>query len=145
MITASITVSPTNPREITVEVLAPLKNPRALNAVLAQRLANEIKDHFRLKNAEPNKRGWSKTNFWSQLGRATAVDKDSVSDTGATVVVADARYRVHLFGGTIRPTGGRKFLTIPLVVEASGLNPASYERKTKREQWFSFQVRTACM
>ena len=132
MITASITVSP-SARQIAVEVLGPLENRKGLNAVLAQRLAVEIKEHFRVKNGQPNNRGWRKTGFWNQLSRATAVDKDSITDTGADVVVADARLAIHLYGGQIKPTGGREFLTIPLIQEANGLRVDSYEKKFKRE------------
>ena len=131
MIAVSITQSPADSRSLLVAVEGPLKNRSGLNKVLADRLADFLQEHFRKRNAEPNKRGWTKTNFWAQLGRATNVGK--VTEDGATVVVADARYRIHLFGGTIKPTGGRKFLTIPLVPEARGLNPSSYEQKTGRE------------
>jgi hypothetical protein len=131
MITAAVTLSPENPRSILVAVDGPLKNRRGLNAALAQRLSDLLADHFRGRNSEPNKRGWAKTNFWSQVGRAT--DVGEIREDGATVVVAEARFRIHLFGGTIKPTGGRKFLTIPLVQEARGISVATYERKTGRE------------
>ena len=131
MISAGITVNPRPARSVLVEIAETVQDRRGLHAVLAQRLANELKDHFRERNARPNKRGWKKTGFWNQLGRATAVE--SVDADGAIVAVADARFRIHLFGGTIKPTGGRKWLAIPLVQDAAGLNVASYERKTKRE------------
>ena len=65
MITARVTTSPKDSRSLLVEIAGPLQNRRGLNAVLAQRLADELKDHFRAKNAHPNKQGWPKTNFWA--------------------------------------------------------------------------------
>lgn len=131
MISVRCDYSPSMPRDFVVQLSTRLEDRQPLNKVLAQRLANELKDHFRAKNAVPNKRGWKRTNFWANLGRATGVA--SVTDTGATVTVADARYAIHVYGGTIKPTGGRKFLTIPLVKDAAGLSVKDYERKTGRE------------
>lgn len=131
MIAVFVTQSPADSRLLLVAVEGPLKNRLGLNKTLAQRLSDLLQDHFRERGGEPNKRGWKKTGFWPQVGRSTDVGK--VTEDGATVVVGDARFRIHLFGGTIKPTGGRKFLTIPLVPDAQGLNPASYEKKTGRE------------
>lgn len=131
MISIRCDYSPSMPRDFTVQLSTRLENRVPLNKVLAQRLANELKDHFRAKNAVPNKRGWKKTNFWAHLGRATGVAE--VTETGATVTVADARYAIHVYGGTIKPTGGRKFLTIPLVPDAAGLSVKDYERNRGRE------------
>lgn len=131
MISIRCDYSPAHPRDFTVQIGTRLEDRTALNKVLAQRLANVLKDHFRAKNAEPNKRGWRKTNFWARLGRATGVA--SVTETGATVTVADARYAIHVYGGTIKPTGGRRFLTIPLVQDAAGLSVKDYERNRGRE------------
>src|SRR5688572_23363316 len=101
MISATVTMSPADARSVLVEISGPLENRRELNEVLAHRLADELRDHFRTKNAEPNKKGWSKTNFWSQVAAATAVGE--ITDESATVSVADQRYNIHLYGGTIRP------------------------------------------
>ncbi len=131
MISLGVFLDHHDPRRIMVQIAGPLQNRRGLNAVLGQRLADELTDHFRGKNREPNKRGWKKTGFWADLAGATAVS--SITDDAAVVSVADVRYRIQLYGGTIKPTGGRKFLTIPLVEAANGLSVASYERKTGRE------------
>jgi len=130
MISVAVTISP-DLKIVGVAIQGVVNNRAGLNAVLAERLALELQDHFRAKNAEPNKRGWSKTGFWAQLARVTEVE--SVTAAGATVTVADHRFAIHLYGGTIKPTGERKFLSISLVEEARGLNPSSYEHKTGRE------------
>ena len=133
MIAVTVKATPAATREVLVEIdraLSPLTR-RRLHKVLAARLANELADHFRTRNAEPNKRGWSKTGFWGQVARSTGVTR--ADEAGAEVSVADQRFRIHVHGGTIKPTGGRKYLTIPLVPEARGLNVASYERKTRKK------------
>ncbi|MEI6655352.1 MAG: hypothetical protein WCP45_11330, partial [Verrucomicrobiota bacterium] len=104
---------------------------RALNAALAARLEADLHTHFRARNTEPNKMGASKTHYWQDISNATAVT--SITASGAVVSIADVRFRIQLFGGTIKPTGGRKFLTIPLIAEARAHRVADYEKTTGRK------------
>lgn len=128
MITLTITADTAGTNAFLVKIEGVLKNPRGLNAALGSRLADELQDHFRGRNAEPNKMGAPKTNYWQQVAEATKVE--SITDSAAIVAVAEQRFRIHLFGGTIKPTGGRKFLTIPLIKEARALRAREYESKT---------------
>lgn len=128
MISLSITSNAAEVNSFLVKIEGEIKNPRALNAALGNRLADELQDHFRARNREPNKMAAVKTNFWSDVASATKVE--TITDHGVTVVVADVRVRVHVFGGTIVPTNGRKFLTIPLVKDARGMRVAEYESKS---------------
>jgi hypothetical protein len=130
MISIKVTIAPESPKQILVELQGKLTNPRALNAALAERLSDELQTHFRRKNAQPNKRGWTKTNFWNQIANTTSVA--SVSDAGAIVTVAEERFRIHVTGGTIFPGPGKKALTIPLIQEARGLMASSYAQKFNR-------------
>lgn len=111
-----------------VRITGQLQSRRSLHAALGNRLADALQDHFRARNAEPNRMQAPKTNYWNQLAEATQVT--SVTDEQAVVSIADARFRIQLFGGTIRPTGGRRFLTIPLVPQARGRRVAEYEKAT---------------
>jgi hypothetical protein len=131
VISLSITTDAANLRSFLVRVEGELHDPRGLNAALGSRLADELQDHFRTRNSEPNRMGAPKTNFWQDVAEATSMIE--ATPTGATVAVAEVRFRVHLFGGVIRPTGGRKFLTIPLIKEARGLRVADYEKQTGRK------------
>lgn len=131
MISLTITADTAAANAFLVKIQGELKNPRGLNAALGSRLADELQDHFRSRNGEPNKLGGLKTNFWQQVAEATLLT--SVTDTEAIVSVAETRFRIHLFGGTIKPTGGRKFLTIPLIKEARSLRVAEYEKQTGRK------------
>jgi hypothetical protein len=93
-----------------------LSDLRPLLVVLQRRAVNAVKEHFLVRNREPNSMGWPKRNFWSREGRdntgAGAVTADS-----AEVVVASAAIAHKLSGGTITPKRG-KFLAIPLTAEA---------------------------
>lgn len=127
----TITTDLAETRTFLVQVTGELTNRRGLNAALGATLAAELQDHFRARNAEPNKMGAPKTNFWDQVAEATALT--DITEDGATVSVAEARYRIQLYGGTITPTGGRKFLTIPLIKEARGLRVSAYEQLTGKK------------
>jgi hypothetical protein len=124
-----VTVDPAG-RQFVVDVGDEVANRRGLNAVLADRLADELVEYLRRDNArKPNNMGAPRTNFYNRVADATAVA--SVSETGATVAIAEPRFRVHVFGGTIKPVKA-KMLTIPLVKEARGLRASSYARKFGR-------------
>jgi hypothetical protein len=125
-----ITMTPDDPRTILVGLSGTVSNRRGLNAVLADRYVEVLVDHFRKRNAEPNKLGGKRTNFWGQIADATSVA--SVDDSKAVVTVAEDRFAIHLFGGDIVPKAA-KALTIPLVAEAHGLRAASYERLMGRK------------
>jgi hypothetical protein len=128
MISISITADDKDVRAFLVNITGEIRNPKSLNDALGKRLARELQGHFRARNSEPNKMAAAKTNFWSQIGEATAMTE--ATDAGATVTIAEQRFRIHLYGGVIRPTGGRKFLTIPLIKEARALRVREYERRS---------------
>lgn len=113
-----------------VNLAGKIEHRRELNKSLAIRLRRELQEHFRSKNAVPNKMGATKTNFWNQVADAT--DILEITESGATVQVAEQRYNIQLFGGTILPVKA-KALTIPLIPEARGESVASYKLKTGRE------------
>lgn len=131
MISISVTVDATATRDFLVHVQGDLKDRRGLNAALGSRLADELQDHFRQRNKEPNKMQAPKTNFWESIAESTQVE--SISESGAVVAIAEKRFRIHLFGGTIKPTGGRQWLTIPLIKEVRGIRVRDYENKTGRK------------
>lgn len=127
MIGVEITVSGKG-REFLVKLTGDITNREGLNDALGRSLARMLQTHFREKNTEPNKMNAPKTNFWESVAAATALIE--VTETDATVSIAENRFRIHLFGGVIKPTGGRKFLTIPKIPEARGLRVSSYEQQS---------------
>lgn len=139
MIKVQVTVNDAAARSFLVKIEGGLRDRRALHEALALRLAEELKAHFIKKNAVPNRMGAPRTNFWQEVADATQVAE--VSESGATVAIAEARYRLHLFGGTVVPKKA-KALTIPLVIEARGESAASYQLKMGR-RLFSIPGRKA--
>ena len=93
-----------------------LGRPRPITEAAAQATVVELQKHFLARNREPNKRGWTKQNFWTKEGRnKTAID--DLQDTRATVAVASPAIAHKFTGGTIRPKRG-KYLALPLTAEA---------------------------
>lgn len=127
MIAVTGNVDARGARSFLVDVKVKLEKRRDFNEALGIRLRRELRTHFTRRNSEPNKMDAPKTNFWNQVAAAT--DLGEITETGAEVRVAEARFRIHLFGGTIVPKVA-KALTIPLIKEARGESVASYRRKT---------------
>lgn len=83
---------------------------------LGQRLANELRDHFDRRNAQGNKKGWPRSNFWNRVvKRATSMTQ--ALPTEATVTIASREFIHKLKGGTVGAKSGR-MLAIPLRGEA---------------------------
>ena len=99
-----------------------LKRRRPLNAALGKRAELELRDHFLLRNEEPNKKGWPKQNFWNRIRTATAVS--AINEEGATVSVADPAFAQKYYGGQITPKES-KYLAIPAIASAYGKSPLS--------------------
>lgn len=96
---------------------------RALMEVLGKTHERTSQDHFQAKNNRPNKRGWPKQNFWASVRSSTSFR--SASENTATIAVGEPGFRSHLFGATIRPRSGRRFLAIPMRAAAYGIMPSS--------------------
>ncbi len=115
---------------IEIKISSAVRNRRALNAALASRLVDLLRDHFHQKNALPNAMGAAKTNFWNKIAQATQVA--AITDDGATIAIADQRVNIHIYGGRIVAKAAGA-LTIPLIPEARGLFARSYELATGRD------------
>jgi len=101
---------------------AQLRRPRPLLEAAAKAVVNRLKDHFKARQGEGNRRGWPSHRFWygvkGSVANATGVA--SVTDTSATVTVADHRFLHKLTGGTITPKRA-KSLALPLHARAYAL------------------------
>lgn len=133
MIKISATIDDKGARAFTVDLGELVVDRTALNQSLAERLAEELKDHWIQKDLKPNKLGSSnREHIWAAAAKAvTAID---VTESGATVTTGQAgeKIRIHIFGGTIVPKFANS-LTIPIVREAHGYRAAAYEAKTGNE------------
>jgi len=89
--------------------------PQRMMKVAGKQLETDLRDHFTARNAEPNKQGWPKKNFWAGISRSTALA--SFSESEAVVSVSEPAINQKVFGGTITPKRGRN-LAIPQNAEA---------------------------
>lgn len=106
---------------------AHLANGQALMANIGKGFEITLQRHFRALNKRPNKRGWRKTNFWSGIAKSTTFV--SATSNTATVAIQEGRkFAAKVFGATIRPTGGRKFLAIPAIEARYGISPSSLDK-----------------
>ena len=96
-------------------LLGSLRRPEPVLQVGAQAIVRALRDHFRTRDAQPNRQGWPKTHFWRQFSRGVGVA--STSNTEAVVSVAHPAIRHKIEGGTITPKRG-KFLAIPAMAAA---------------------------
>ncbi|MEI6166015.1 MAG: hypothetical protein WCS52_02365 [bacterium] len=77
-----------------------------------------LKDHLGgLDSSRPNKIGGKRTHYYADAARNVSYE---VSGDGAEVKVHQIGIALHYYGGVIKPTGGRKYLTIPVDPEAYG-------------------------
>lgn len=117
MIRVEINTDEQGLRSFLVRLDRVIRDRRALNAAVGQRITDELISHFRAKNATPNKLGGARTNFWAEIADATQLT--GVTPDGATIAIADQRIPLHIHGGTVRPRE-KKALTIPLAQRQRG-------------------------
>lgn len=90
--------------------------PERLGQAAGPAVVNRVRAHFfELNRERANKLGGKRTNFFNQAARSTQY---KVSRDAVTVSINHVGVRQRYQGGTIRPTGSRKFLTIPAIAEA---------------------------
>ena len=98
--------------------------PAALDAAAAGVRA-ALLDHFRTRQSEPRRDGFTPTGFWyAANGNSVAerVREATVSGNTATVTIDSPPLAHKLAGGTITPKGGRRYLALP-ATDAANLFP----------------------
>lgn len=128
MISVFVTSTTSDTLAFLVEVKGAMVNRSSLNEALGKRLAKELQTYFRSRSSEPNKFGAPSLGYWNKIANDTQLNE--VTESGATVAITSPEFRPRLFGAVIVPTGGRKFLTIPLIRESYGKRAAEYELKS---------------
>jgi len=89
----------------------------ALHDAVGRAAANHLKRHFIALNKSRNRHN---SNFYADAAEATG---HTATPEGAEVYVARLGIAQRYYGGTLRPTGGRKAIAIPLRDEARGKSP----------------------
>lgn len=91
-----------------------VERPRLLMQACGRRVENMLHRHFLKRNAEPNKQGWAKSNWWNrEVNHNTSMT--SATDTEAVVSVASRQFAHRLLGGKIT---GHPYLALPLTEQA---------------------------
>jgi hypothetical protein len=109
-----------------------LTNRRPLNAAVGKRGEGELREHFRERNQEPNKKGWPKQDFWNRIRKATALT--AVDESGATIAISDPAFAGKLHDHTITPKEG-KYLTLPAIAEAAGRSARTFQNLEPLVRW----------
>lgn len=101
-----------------------LEDRTALNADIGRRVANDLRKHFAMRQAEGprNKFGAPTSNFWGEVRQATSDAEPT--DNGGTVTIAHPAIAQKVYGGTIRADD--KLLSIPARAEAYGKSPRTF-------------------
>lgn len=104
-------------------LLARAQNPLAVHKVMATAATRTVRDTF-AKVATWQRNPFGKApQFWKRMSRATR--PEATIKTAAVVMPREVAQRY--FGGVIRPTGGRRLLTIPAVAESYRRSARSFE------------------
>lgn len=101
-----------------------LTNRRPLNAAVGKRGESELREHFRERNQEPNKKGWPSQDFWNRIRQKTALA--AVDEAGATIAISDPAIAQKIYGGEITPKEG-KYLTLPAIAAAVGRSARTFQ------------------
>lgn len=96
-----------------------LRRPRPLYAAAAKAIIQVLKNWFKYRQAEGNKKRWPPRYFWFGVRNSVAntVGVHSLDNTGAVVTVASPAFAHKVTGGDIVPKR-KRFLTIPLNARA---------------------------
>lgn len=99
-----------------------------LRKVMARAINNRLIEHMdKLEAERPNALGGTRTHFYGQVRDSLASTEPSVgSDGDVTISINQVGFAQRYFGGTITPTQGRKYLTIPARAEAYGRRASDF-------------------
>ena len=93
--------------------------PNTVALVGGRALANRIRARFNeLEQTRPNKQGWPRQHFWSQVRRSVQ-NPVPIGDGQVRVSVNHVGAALRFFGGIVRPVRA-KLLTVPAAAEAYG-------------------------
>ena len=105
---------------------AKLADTAALNKYVGMGFARTLQTHFKTLDKRPNKRGWRRLGFWRGIAAATSFL--SADEKGATVSISGVegpKFAAKVFGATVKPKGGKKFLAIPAIEVRYGVMPST--------------------
>lgn len=104
-------------------LLARASNRPGLNKVISVAGTRAVKDRFAEVATWMRNKFGRPAQFWKRMSRATRPEATAAH----AAVVMPREVAQRYFGGTIRPTGGRNFLTIPARAEAYRRSARSFD------------------
>lgn len=99
-----------------------LRQKERLYKVMAKAVGNLFRDHFKSLSRSNRNTFGAKSSFWDRM-RST-VREESTDQVSA--ISMDRAVALRRFGGIVKPTGSRKFLTIPISAKAYGKKAAEF-------------------
>lgn len=100
-----------------------VQNRGALHKVMGVAGARAVKDHF-AKNADWQKNKFGRpAQFWKRMYRATRSEASQIY----AAVIMPSEVAQRFYGGPIKPTGGKTYLTIPAHASAYRRSAQSFE------------------
>lgn len=106
--------------------------PKVVMQAAARAVQRMLVQHFRQKDATPNKLGGKRTHWWAAVARATQVA--SVTDDQAVISISEPGMALKVAGGTIVPKEA-KMLSIPIHPLAHGRRAGTVEQVTGIKIW----------
>lgn len=98
-------------------------DPAALNRAAAEGVKVPIQENFRRLAGSNKNRFGAPSSFWGRMNAGTVSGANATQGWVRMPREVAARY----FGTTIRPTGGRKYLSVPARTEAYGKSPREFK------------------
>jgi len=99
-----------------------LKDRASINNATSEAVATLVRTHFRAYGADKKNKFGRPSTFWQRMTKSV---RNEYTPTMSAVSMARPIAQKY-FGGPIRPTGGRKFLTIPVSPESYGKSARSF-------------------
>lgn len=93
-----------------------------INKLYARAVGNLFRKHFRKSSGTNKNKFGVKNSFWDRM-------RNSVREESTPTVAAvsmDLAVALRRFGGIVKPTGGKKFLTIPISKKAYGKTASEF-------------------
>ncbi len=97
--------------------------PEQLHKVVGNALVDLFQQH--IAGLPSNHQGFPSTNFWPAAARSVSWES---AGEGVSISVSHPGFQQRLLGGTIRPTQGKKYLTIPAIGAAYGHHAAEFSQ-----------------
>jgi len=105
-----------NTSESLTKLSRALKNTAGLNKVTSDAVSEDVQNHFRAISGKQKNKFSRPPTFWNKMINSVR----PVFSATSSFIEMNRAVALRYFGGIVRPTGNRKFLTIPVNAKAYG-------------------------